>query len=81
VWWTLSPMADHEPAALIPTHPDDATTLARWEPRGQSPIPIAPNERGLVWKTIVDLEVHIAIPQDQVGRERALASVRTPDGG
>jgi|RhiMethySRZTD1v2_1073278.scaffolds.fasta_scaffold1375228_1 hypothetical protein len=61
--------------------PAAATIRTRWEPRGQPPSPIAHNERGLVWQTIVDLELHIAIPHGQVERERAVTWVRTQDGG
>jgi hypothetical protein len=32
--------------------PDPATLLARWEALGRPPIPIATNDRRLVWTTI-----------------------------
>jgi hypothetical protein len=70
---TLPAMSDAEPQAVT-THPD-ATILARWEQLGRPPIPIAFNDRGLVWKTIVDLAVYLAIPQDAEERRRAVAWV------
>jgi hypothetical protein len=36
------------------------------------PIPVAFNERGLVWKTIMDLAVYLSIPQDAAEWQRAL---------
>jgi hypothetical protein len=51
---------------------DDTTILARWEPLGRPVIPIATNERGLVWKPIVDLGVYLAMPQDVEERQRAM---------
>lgn len=53
-------------------HPDDANILARWEQLGRPPIPIAFNERGLVWKTIMDLAVYLSVPQDAAERQRAV---------
>lgn len=67
-------MSDAEHQAVA-THPDDASTLARWEQFDRPPIPIASNERGLVWKTIVDLAVHLSIPGDAEERQRAVAWV------
>ncbi len=57
---------------MTESHPDDTAILARWEQLGRPPIPIAFNERGLVWKTIVDLAVYLAIPQDAEERQRAV---------
>jgi hypothetical protein len=56
-------MSDSERPVLT-THPDDTAILARWEQLGRPPIPIAFNERGLVWQTIMDLAVYLSIPQD-----------------
>jgi hypothetical protein len=56
--------------------PNDASILARWEQLGRPLIPIAVNERGVVWKTIVDLAVYLSIPQDPVERQRAVAWVQ-----
>jgi hypothetical protein len=53
-------------------HSDDPAILARWEQLGRPPIPIAFNERGLVWKTIVALAVYFAIPQDAAEWQRAM---------
>ncbi len=58
-------------------HPDAAASLARWEALGRPPIPIAFNERGLVWKTIVDLAICLSIPQIPDERQRAVAWVLT----
>jgi hypothetical protein len=45
------------------THdPDDAGIRTRWEQLGRPPIPSAYNDRGLVWKTFVDLTVYLSIP-------------------
>jgi len=42
---------------------------------GRPPIPVAFNERSLVWTTIVDLGVSLALPQDLDERPRAVAWV------
>jgi hypothetical protein len=74
-------MADTEQP--LHAHPDDATILARWEQLGRPPIPIAFNDRGLVWKTIADLAIYRSIPQDPAERQRASAWVLAarPDSG
>jgi hypothetical protein len=56
-------------------HPDDTAIRARWEQLGRPPIPIAFNDRGVVWKPIVDLAVYLSIPQDAQERQRAVAWV------
>jgi hypothetical protein len=66
-------MSDAE--STLTTYPNDASILARWEQLGRPPIPIAFNERGLVWKTIMDLAVYFAIPQDAGERQQAIAWV------
>jgi hypothetical protein len=68
---TLPAMSDPKRGTRT-THPDDAPILARWEQLGRPPIPVAFNERGLVWKTIVDLAIYFAIPQDAEERQRAV---------
>lgn len=60
-------------------HPDDTAILARWQQLGRPPIPIACNERGLIWKTIVDLAVYLSIPQDVAERQRAVDWVLEQD--
>jgi hypothetical protein len=67
-------MSDTEPT--LTTHPAAAAILARWAHRGRPPIPIATNERGLVWQTIVDRGVSLAVPQDLAERQRAVESVQ-----
>jgi hypothetical protein len=57
---------------MTTSHSDDTAIPARWEQRGRPPIPIVFNERGPVWKTIVDLAVYFAIPQHADGRQRAM---------
>ncbi len=61
-------MSDAE--STLTTYPNDASILARWEQLGRLPIPIAFNDRGLVWKTIVDLAVYFAIPRMLVNGSR-----------
>lgn len=68
---TLLAMSERERPVLT-THPAAAAILARWEQLGRPLIPIAMNERGLVWKTIVGLAVYFAIPQDAAERQRAV---------
>lgn len=64
-------MSDAEHQAVT-TLPADPAILARWERLGRPPIPIAFNERGLVWKTSVDLAVYFSILQDAAERQRAV---------
>jgi hypothetical protein len=57
---------------MTTTDADDITILARWEQLGRPPIPVAFNERGVVWKTIIDLGVYLAMPQDPEERQQAV---------
>ena len=53
--------------------PDIAAIIQAWEALGRPPIPIAVNEHGQVYKTIVDLAVFLRTTEPSTAAERAAA--------
>ena len=52
---------------------DIAAVIQAWERLGRPPIPIAVNERGAVYKTIVDLAAFLRTTEPSTAAERAAA--------
>ena len=53
--------------------PDVAAVIQAWEALGCPPIPIAVNEHGAVYKTVVDLVVFLRTTEPSTAAERAAA--------
>ena len=53
--------------------PDVADIIQAWEALGRPPIPIAVNEQGKVYKTIVDLAVFLRTTEPSTAAERTAA--------